>query len=353
LTFNHTGAGNDITGTGGTWSVTQAGGASFTTLTSTGNSTLGTSNTALANSFGTGANAASVINTIGSTGAGSTTTINGETELSNTQPTGGGEVRTNYTLADATSDAGQRATGNYTLAISNSGGLSFPTATGVLGDAQWNGGANGTDQIIGVEGETHPGSGITALGVVGEADQTNAAGNTGVLGFADLGTTSNVGVAGTANATQAQLVTFEGGLPSGFSSGIVGYNATALPAANTYAGYFAGDVGTTGHVLTTSTITAAVTSTGDASAATAAGSDVAGTVSFTDGAGGVGGTLTVTFANAYASAPTVVITPANDNPLTRGMTTWYVTEVAGGFTITYNDAGGAAGAMAFNYIVIH
>ncbi len=55
----------------------------FTTLTSSGNSTLGTSNTALANSFGTGANAANVINTIGSTGGGtSLTTINGATTLS-------------------------------------------------------------------------------------------------------------------------------------------------------------------------------------------------------------------------------------------------------------------------------
>jgi len=55
---------------------------SFTTLTSTGNSTLGTGTGALANSFGTGGNAANVINTIGSTGGGtSKTTINGAVAL--------------------------------------------------------------------------------------------------------------------------------------------------------------------------------------------------------------------------------------------------------------------------------
>ncbi|MBS1902107.1 MAG: hypothetical protein JSS75_00185 [Bacteroidetes bacterium] len=59
-----------------------AGGAgSFSTLTSTGNSTIGTSSSATNNSFGTGANANSVINTIGSTGTGSMTTINGGVTL--------------------------------------------------------------------------------------------------------------------------------------------------------------------------------------------------------------------------------------------------------------------------------
>jgi hypothetical protein len=47
------------------------------TLSSGGDATLGTASGATANSFGTGSNAADVMNTIGSTGTGSVTTING------------------------------------------------------------------------------------------------------------------------------------------------------------------------------------------------------------------------------------------------------------------------------------
>lgn len=61
-----------------------AGGAgSFSTLTSTGNTTLGTTNAATTNSFGTGAdNSVAITNTIGNTNAGSVTTINGGVTLS-------------------------------------------------------------------------------------------------------------------------------------------------------------------------------------------------------------------------------------------------------------------------------
>jgi hypothetical protein len=70
-----------------------------TALSSGGDATLGTSSTATTNSFGTGGNANDVINTIGSTGGGtSLTTINGATSIDAT-PNAGGTI----TIGNSTS----------------------------------------------------------------------------------------------------------------------------------------------------------------------------------------------------------------------------------------------------------
>src|SRR5207253_642701 len=59
----------------------------FTTLTSSGNSTLGTGALAITNSFGTTGNAAAASNTIGSQFAGSSNTINGRSIFDGTGQT--------------------------------------------------------------------------------------------------------------------------------------------------------------------------------------------------------------------------------------------------------------------------
>jgi hypothetical protein len=78
-------AGNDIGAALGDATNNLSLGVNITTsetLSSGGDATLGTSSGAIANSFGTGGNASNVLNTIGSTGGGSVTTINGGVNFS-------------------------------------------------------------------------------------------------------------------------------------------------------------------------------------------------------------------------------------------------------------------------------
>jgi len=77
----------------------------FTTLSSTGNTTLGTNSGATVNSFGTGANAAAVANTIGSTFGGSTNQINGATTFGGAVTIASGSID-NVTIGGTTPAAG-------------------------------------------------------------------------------------------------------------------------------------------------------------------------------------------------------------------------------------------------------
>ena len=80
--------------------------------------------------------------------------------------------------------------------------------------------------------------------------------------------------------------------------------------------------------------------------------DIAGTVTlFTGGPGE--GTATITFSNPYATAPTVILTPANlaAQYSAAGIAGYYVTSTTNDFTIHVNNAGPVPSA-AFNYMVI-
>jgi hypothetical protein len=250
-----------------------AGAGSFTTLTSSGNSTLGTGPLAIANSFGTGDGTVAVANMIGSSFLGSSTTVNGTlNEVTTVQTsTSPNQVNANYVKADARTVPGDLARGIVAEAYSNSTGQSFPTANAVLGVAKWYGGAGGTDNIVGVVGTAEPNDGsgsITARGVVGEAVNTNTGyGNTGVLGIAANSTATNTGVAGAANATDAQVGAFAAGLPAGFASGVVGYNPAS--GADQHAGYFSGqNTAANGRVLVVNNDPVGAMTPGDNSFAT-------------------------------------------------------------------------------------
>lgn len=194
---------------------------SFSTLNSTGNSAIGSGASGI-NSFGTGSGAT---NTIGnSTGR---TTVNGQLQVHNTTSTGGGEVNTGYFTS--ISSGSDRATGLVAEATSSATGQTRPSANAVLGVAKWAGSANVTDNIVGVVGKAEPNSGISAIGVAGQATDANLLPNTGVLGWAASGS-SNVGVTGAVNASQGQLQTL---VAAGRTAAVYAFNPSSTGTALT------------------------------------------------------------------------------------------------------------------------
>ena len=218
---------NSVTGsaiafTGGsinnvTVGATTANTGAFTTLTSTGNSTLGTANTALANSFGTGANAANVINTIGSTGGGtSLTTINGATTIN------GGTI----TLNDGSTSAVN------ILTNTTSGNLSVGTAAAYTGTVAIASNTGASSVTIGNKQSTAVNVNALALGI---NDATAAATIT------NIGTGSTTGAVNIGTGATTQTVTI--GRTAGKTVAIIG--ATSI---NDTAGTNVTNIGTGGTV---------------------------------------------------------------------------------------------------------
>ncbi len=117
---------------------------------------------------------------------------------------------------------------------------------------------------------------------------------------------------------------------------------------------FNSDVSTGGHVISTGTVGAAsapvTVPANDVSAQSVLGSDVAGVVTLsTTEATGVG-SVAVAFTTTYASAPVVIITPANAAAV-GSITNLYVSTSTSGFTINFADFTNVSGAN-FNYIVV-
>src|ERR1019366_6460561 len=153
--------------------------------------------------------------------------------------TGIGSVVNGVTATATASGGTTRATGIESYANSGGSSANRPGAIGVFGVSTWTGAADPATDIVGVVGKAVPGAGVTSVGVLGESNNTNGYGNTGMLALAANSTASNTGVAGTANVTDAQAAAFGASLPAGFGSGVVGYNPAN--GDNQYAGYFYGD----------------------------------------------------------------------------------------------------------------
>jgi hypothetical protein len=105
----------------------------------------------------------------------------------------------------------------------------------------------------------------------------------------------------------------------------------------------------TGHLTSASTIGSATDDGTGITSASVAGSDVAGTVTLTSASNAGGGTATIAFGTAYATAPTVVVTPNNALGVTAG--SYYVTSTTAHFVINFPTTVVAASAT-FNYIVV-
>jgi hypothetical protein len=165
------------------------------------------------------------------------------------------------------------------------------------------------------------------------------------------GTNSNPDITGTSNSwsvSDAGAATFAS---IGGSSPGTGAFTTLSSSGGITTTTTSGDVSISDHIITTSSITGTVTVSGDANTPSVLGSDVAGVVTFSTTESTGIGTVTVPFANNYASAPVVVVTPANQYAV-GVITQVYVTTSTSGFTINFADGASTTSPANFNYIVV-
>jgi hypothetical protein len=189
--------------------------------------------------------------------------------------------------------------------------------------------------------------GGTASGAWLQGGNTNAAianyGTIGTLDAADMSFFTN----GLANTRMTIL-----------STGNIGIGtptpASLLSVGNT--NQF--QIDASGHLITTTTVLPIGFGANDAFLYLATGSDVAGNVTF-DLAPIVGsGSVTITFSTPYATAPTVVLTPASSQAAdATSIFGVYVTSTANDFTINFSDTPFSPPVFGqlikFNYMVVH
>jgi len=179
--------------------------------------------------------------------------------------------------------------------------------------------------------------------------------NTGVLFFSEDatagfkirydGSDNNLHFAGRNASTDSDWLTIQR------ADGAVGIGNTS-PATNAKLAIKDGHVQVT--QTTAPTIAVSANAGTGATATLGAGStDVSGTITLTTGSGAYsnGTNLTVTFNRAYATAPFVILTPANDMSAssTKG---WYPGSTTTTFTVKNDIAASASYVYKFNYLII-
>ncbi len=235
-----------LTDNGTTLSYTGTGGGAFGPLTSTGNTTLATTG-ATTNSFGTGTgNTFAVSNTIGSSDAGSLTTINGPVTLG---AMGTGIIHSTGGVLSSSAVGLASADVTGTLAVANGGtnGTATPTAGAV---------AYGTGTAYG----------FTAAGTTGElltsatagtptwtAQSAITAGN--ATNAANIGTTLQTTSASTFYPTFVPSNTTSTGQAADVATGLSYVPTTNTLSATTFSGALSGNATSASTVGTTATST--------------------------------------------------------------------------------------------------
>lgn len=147
---------------------------------------------------------------------------------------------------------------------------------GVFGQAVYTGGGGGTS--IGLDGRarTFIATPHLAIGTAGRADDTQAGSNVGVHAWARNGG-KTAGIFAVANATQAEQVTFDGTLPAGLTTAILGFNNDT--GANAFGLYVFGENNLVdGNLTVTGTISGTLSGNGSALTALNASNITSGTL---------------------------------------------------------------------------
>jgi hypothetical protein len=352
----------------------------FTTLTSSGNSTLGTGILAVTNSFGTAGNLAAATNTIGSNFAGSMTTTNGRSTFSGTNQTGDlitvNNIPQNASgiTVNAGSTAGNNITGetiNATGGGSNNTGLSITESGASVTNIGQSISVNGNGRIGQMVNANGAGTGVVVNNAFIGYDVPGVGGTlpanaTGYQATLSAGTTTQTGVnvnMNNASAGANGINVTNVGTATAANISMTGGTGTGLNITNVGSGVGASVTGTGSGTLVKASQTAgsgtAVLAQGDATASTTALEVNNGRVRSTGGVGTQfagreawvsGGTGQQTINNTFLTpGASVIVTYEN----TSGSTTTYVTSVAqvGSGTMLVNCSAPTGGFI--DYIIIN
>ena len=242
--------------------------------------------------------------------------------------------------------------------LNNSSGVTGPTGpTGPTGAT----GGTGPTGATGGTGPTGATGGTGPTGATGGTGPTGATGGTG-----PTGATGGTGPTGATGGTGPTGATGATGAGAAIGSAITGSSALTvlwMDASNrletsTSALAFGGTVIKSQHIggLGSTPTIAAGSGAGTGATATIAGTDVAGTITLVVANVGVSGPplVQVNFANAFATAPYIFITPANINTALGGSSIFqpYVgLSTTALFTIR-NNAAITPNTYIFNYLCV-
>jgi len=293
--------------------------------------------------------------TIGSNNAAGSTTLiqggNGATAIQLQTAAGGTIGIGNNAVANTVNIATANGANNTTVAIGNGVTGNSNTASVTVGS---NNAAASTTLIQG-------GSGATAIQLIPNNSGAILIGGSGQTGAITIGQstdtqTINIGTGATASGKTLTIHIGDAGVAGSTTNITIGSTIAGTVTVQS-AATFNKAITLGGHVISANTTGATTITAGAASCTsptvmTVTGNDTAGLISVTTGTGcaATGVLGTVTFANAYGSAPRIMFTPTNANA--TGLNYYNGATSTTTFTLDTNTIPVDATSYTYNYFVI-